>query len=664
MTTLTQTSNVFQGFVTGPDGSVYSNTLHTAGGGGGGIGGAGWSQTWSTLELVSPGTAPGGQQESAATGVNPTETSYSLYGHTIPLTVFGVGRIGGEIIAGPWVENGLASFCISFGVPADPSGTRDLREIAFDSEVVWTVADGFSTEAFTYRFYGGTLTQAADALETAHFGADAVAYRPQILIWFENLPIANTKFGKIPYVSAVIGDASGDDVNLGEAFERLAASPWVNFADFETTGITDGLVDGGLIIVQDTEFLSLIQQFGRFYRSWDILQTDKLRIVDRGNTVTADITLDKSSLVGQVTLARAEPNSIPRELELKTIDPASDFTIVPSKASFPRDPVNVSSSVKTQTAYLPAIMDSSTRQAIVTYAKYQEEVSRKRINVTAMAYGLEIEPGDFVAITGLGDDFNDDIFRVVETLHGANYTVELTAESILRCSIDIDPAVDPYWDETVLLLGFQDSAALVITDESPAEHGIVAGSLGDVEITNTQSKFGGKSLLCDGTGDSIVYLDSADWDFGSGNFTVECWIRPATVTGTHAIVGAWASFSPLQWLFFQQDDTVEFMVSTTGSDFHSVVSGGTMSINTWHAVCVDFDGTKTRLYLNGVMVDSNATLRTISTQTLALGIGATSDSINHYFNGYIDELRITKGVARYASDSGYTPRTSAFPRNT
>src|SRR4051812_43790631 len=159
----------------------------------------------------------------ASTGVNPIETSYALYGHTIPLSVFGVGRIGGEIISGPWVENGLASFIISFGVPADPTGTRVLREIAFDSEVVWTgsltgsgspSSGGFSTEPFTVRFYDGTLTQAADGLETTHFGADAVAYRPQILLAFENLPLANTKFGKIPYVAAVIADTSGDDVNL------------------------------------------------------------------------------------------------------------------------------------------------------------------------------------------------------------------------------------------------------------------------------------------------------------------------------------------------------------------------------------------------------------------------------------------------------------------
>ena len=122
----------------------------------------------------------------------------------------GTGRIGGEIIAGPWVENGKATFCISFGVPADPSGTRTLREIAFDSEVVWTAADGFSTEAFTFRLYPGTLTQAADPIEIAHFGADAVAYRPQMLLWFENLPLANTKFKKIPYVAAVIADSVGD----------------------------------------------------------------------------------------------------------------------------------------------------------------------------------------------------------------------------------------------------------------------------------------------------------------------------------------------------------------------------------------------------------------------------------------------------------------------
>ena len=203
---------------------------------------------WVTYSFGAVGAAP---NVSKATGVNPTETSYSLYGHNVVLTVFGVGRIGGEIISGPWVADGKASFIISFGVPADPYGMRDLREIAFDSEVVWS-GGSFSTEPFVFRFYPGTLTQGADPLETTHFGADAVAYRPQLLLAFENLPLAGTKFGKIPYVAALIGDSTGDDVNLGEAFTRLSRSPWVGWTSdqFESVGITDGLVRGGLIITE------------------------------------------------------------------------------------------------------------------------------------------------------------------------------------------------------------------------------------------------------------------------------------------------------------------------------------------------------------------------------------------------------------------------------
>jgi hypothetical protein len=165
----------------------------------------------------------------------------------------------------------------------------------------------------------------------------------------------------------------------------LAFSPWVNYtsAQFDTTGITDA--SGGMIFAADADFLSTIQQFGRFYRSWDILQTDKLRIVDRGAVVTADINLNRARMSGQVVLSRAARDSVPRELELSTIDPDADYTIVPSKAVFPRVPVAVSSSVSTESVFLPMIMESFTRQSLVTYALYQEEVSRDRDDVRARA---------------------------------------------------------------------------------------------------------------------------------------------------------------------------------------------------------------------------------------------------------------------------------------
>ncbi len=311
--------------------------------------------------------------------------------------------------------------------------------------MVWTAAGGFSTEPFDFRFYDGTLTQAADPLETSHFGADAVAYRPQILLAFSNLPLANTKFGKIPYVAAVFGDSTGDDVNLGEAFERLAYSPWVGWTSdqYESVNITDGLVHGGLIFSQQAEFLATLQQFARFYPTWDILQTDKLRIKDRGRNLTADITLDATRLMDQVAYTRQEPNTVPRELELTTIDPDMDYTLSPSLAKRPHDPVEVTSSVKVDTAYLPAIMDASTRMAVATYTLYHEVQARKKISLTAMLFGLQIEPGDLIEVTGLGDDFAGETMKVKATTHGINYAVEIQAEALLKCQIGPEVPTTP-----------------------------------------------------------------------------------------------------------------------------------------------------------------------------------------------------------------------------
>jgi hypothetical protein len=597
----------------------------------------------------------------------------------VPLSVFGVGRIGGDIISGPWVENGLASFIISFGVPADPSGSRDIREIAFDSEVVWTtngatgvttLAGGtFTVEAFTARFYQGTLTQGADTLESTHFGAAAVAYRPQILLAFSNLPIAATKFKKIPYVAAVIGDGSGNDVNLGEAFERLAYSPWVGYtsAQFETSGITDGLVDGGLIIAQDAEFLSLIQQFGRFYPTWNILQTDKLRIVDRGATVTADIILDTTRLVGPLTTTRQGPDTVRKDLELSTIDPDADYTIVPSVAYLPRDPVAVTTSVGRDSVYLPAIMDAHTRASVVTFAKYHEEQARKSISGIAMAYGLEIEPGDLVRISDIGDDFSNETFSVMETLHGQNYLVEFTAAAILNCD-----ATDADINFVVLLMGFEGAdgsqTAPGFTDESAARHG-TATIANSPQIDTAQSKFGSSSLLSTGGAPGVTFNGSADWLLSSSNsdqFTIECFVRFSAFTAGYSCLVSWSAIGVV-WDFSVLDShELRFRYVDTSVVTHEVAStGAAITTGIWYHFAVDKDSSgKIRIYKDGVMLASATPAdSSMSNQpTFALHIGSAGIFNADKLDGWMDELRITKGVARYASDAGFTPPTAAFLR--
>jgi hypothetical protein len=146
--------------------------------------------------------------------------------------------------------------------------------------------------------------------------------------------------------------------------------------------------------------------------------------------------------------------------------------------------VAVTTSVATESSYLPVIMDSSTRLSVVTYAKYAEEQARKKITGTAMLYGSEIEPGDLVAIAELGDDFQDETFKVIETLHGANYAVEFTAESILKCTVAVSsgtshPGTSAVW-------AVSRSRNLVPTYSGPWDSVI----FGNVDILYDQSGFG------------------------------------------------------------------------------------------------------------------------------------------------------------------------------
>ena len=96
--------------------------------------------------------------------------------------------------------------------------------------------------------------------------------------------------------------------------------------------------------------------------------------------------------------------------------------------------------------------------------------------------------------------------------------------------------------------------------------------------------------------------DSADFNLADEDFTVECWIRPTTVTGIHDIIGQWEDLTAdLGWILSQNGAGLQLNVSTTGLDDIVVLSASSvLTANAWHAIAVDFDGTKYRLYVNGV----------------------------------------------------------------
>ena len=228
-----------------------------------------------------------------------------------------------------------------------------------------------------------------------------------------------------------------------------------------------------------------------------------------------------------------------------------------------------------------------------------------------------------------------------------------------------ESATDPFWSSVVLLMGFNgadgSTGAPGLTDESIAVNG--TGTFhNQAQIDTAQFKFGTSSLLLDGTTDWVSFPSDNDFVLSTLPFTIECWIRPTTIVGTHFICVCWETSGLLAWSFYQLNEQIWLNVSTIGTDNISFLGGGTLTANAWHAVCVDFDGITYRIYINGAMVASSTVLKNISASIKVLGIGGSSNSGAFSFAGWIDELRLTK-AARYASNTGYTVRTTAFPRS-
>jgi len=225
---------------------------------------------------------------------------------------------------------------------------------------------------------------------------------------------------------------------------------------------------------------------------------------------------------------------------------------------------------------------------------------------------------------------------------------------------------DPFFTNVSLLMkadGEDNSTAFI--DNS--NNNLAITPYGNTKISTTQSKFGGSSISFDGTGDYLSSPASPQLDFGTGDFTIECWFyvagnspldnmnrRIAALTATYPSSGTITGMG----LFIMGDSTA----TGTGILFANYVSGtswyfdyaGAVAQGVWHHVAVSRQGALMRLFLNGTIVASGNINNQSITNPNALTIGRTVYSGYTYdFNGYIDDFRITKGVARYTEN--FTP---------
>jgi hypothetical protein len=207
---------------------------------------------------------------------------------------------------------------------------------------------------------------------------------------------------------------------------------------------------------------------------------------------------------------------------------------------------------------------------------------------------------------------------------------------------------------SVSLLMHMDGTGSTFVDSSGSPKTLTAA--GDATQSATQSKFGGKSLSVDGNGDYVAVANNSGLDFGTGDFTVEFWARfSSSVSTSQQLLYSDTSGGWFIGLF----NNGEFGIGRSGVAWDHYASHS-MTTNTWHHLAVARSGSSLRLYVDGAQVGSTYTnTQSYTLEGGTLRIGGTGGA-EYNLTGFIDDLRITKGVAR-STGSTITVPTAAYP---
>jgi hypothetical protein len=232
--------------------------------------------------------------------------------------------------------------------------------------------------------------------------------------------------------------------------------------------------------------------------------------------------------------------------------------------------------------------------------------------------------------------------------------------------------VDPQFGSVSLLLhGNGTNGSTTITDNSPTPK-TVTPSNGAV-ISTAQSKFGGSSLLLPSAGISsftsaskIVVTNSTDFDFGSGDFTIEMWYYPIAQSQYSGIIHRDGADFP--WTLYHATSANSGNPMTQFGSLTAWLSAemtfGAIANNQWHHLAVTRASTVFRTFTNGALVTTDSSWNGAianSTGNLVIGTNGMGESSgdSYRLQAHIDDLRITKGVARYTAN--FTPPTAPFP---
>lgn len=183
-------------------------------------------------------------------------------------------------------------------------------------------------------------------------------------------------------------------------------------------------------------------------------------------------------------------------------------------------------------------------------------------------------------------------------------------------------------------------------------------TVGNAQISNAQAKWGSTSISFDGTGDWLLVPNAQPQQLGTANFTVEGWIRLNAINTAYGVISKGTATTGWS-VNITSGNKLQFSYTAT-----QLTGATSLAANTWYHFAVVRNGTGTgnlKIYLDGVSDATSAGAVTDNfNQTNSMYVGANRTG-GEALNGYVQDARITNGVARYTAN--FTPPTAAFPLN-
>lgn len=292
---------------------------------------------------------------------------------------------------------------------------------------------------------------------------------------------------------------------------------------------------------------------------------------------------------------------------------------------------------------------------------YHFALVRSGTNTTLYINGTSV-----IAVTGDNTNYTGTYFGV-GNIYGTNYINAYISnlrvlKGTAQYTSNFTPPTSPLTatSNTQLLVNFTNAGII----DSTAKNVLTTGGSG-ATISTTQSKFGGSSISFSGSAGGYLQLLSSNFNTipASTDFTLECWVY---TTASNRAPNVWHNVSSQKIIAFFLSSSDFNNISTIMGPFSypgsnaSVVRGTTNIVaNTWTHVAFVRSGSTITVYVDGTACGTGtSSYASLPLQLIgAISTGATTPDF-YFFPGYIDDLRLTIGVARYTSN--FTPSTIAF----